>query len=254
VFGECVVGRPFIVDGEVRTGGEGTAAGWKDDIELDVASLPATLRSEVAAAWLDAAEHEHASIVSFSHFMLDLMALGAPAHLIEATTRAIDDEVRHARACFAIASAYAGTELGPGPIDIRGAESTGDAEKALVAAIREGCIGETLAGVIAEWQAPRVKSETMRETLQTIADEEGDHALLAWQFAQWLIAERPELREVARRAFEEAAVELESPWATGGDVADSALVEHGVLRAGVEDHLRRRAFHDVVMPCADAIL
>jgi len=252
-FSECVVGRPFDVDGEVRTGGLGAAEGWRDELTLEYADLPPSVRSRIAAAWAEAGEHEHASIASFSRFLLDLMALGAPRRLIEATTRAIDDEVRHAAACFGIASAYAGEPLSPGPIDIRGAAATGDARAALVAAIREGCVGETLAAALAEWQAPRAASPVVRDALRAIAEEEGAHAWLAWDFVRWLLRERPELVDVARRAFDDLAIDPQSPWAAGFDHDDLVLMEHGVLSPAVADQLRRHAFDDVVRPCAEAL-
>ena len=95
-FAECVVGRPLTVDGEVRTGGLGSATGWRSDLAIDASQLNDTMRAQVAAWWADAGEHEHASIASFSRFLLDLMALGAPRELVVGTTQAIDDEVRHA--------------------------------------------------------------------------------------------------------------------------------------------------------------
>jgi hypothetical protein len=47
---------------------------------------------------------------------LHLAALGAPASLVELAHLAALDEIRHARRCFALASAYAGRVWTPGPI------------------------------------------------------------------------------------------------------------------------------------------
>jgi hypothetical protein len=48
---------------------------------------------------------------------LELLALGAPAELVEKAHVAALDEIEHARICFALASAYGGERYGPGPLD-----------------------------------------------------------------------------------------------------------------------------------------
>jgi lysozyme family protein len=53
--------------------------------------------------------------------------------------------------CFALAGAYAGAPLGPGPIPIEGALGRASLA-AIAAAVREGCIGQTVAA-LAAWSA-----------------------------------------------------------------------------------------------------
>ena len=112
------IGRPFTVDGNARFANVARIDGWSEPCTLDaLGDLPKELRAEIARAWADAGAHEHASIASFARFMMDLMSLGAPRELIEATTQAIADETRHATRCFSIASAFAGCSLGPEEVD-----------------------------------------------------------------------------------------------------------------------------------------
>jgi hypothetical protein len=101
------------------------------------------------AWWIDAARAEHASIAAFGNLSLQLMAVGAPAALIEATHLAALDEIRHARDAFAIASRLAGRPIEPGPFPAA-AELRADLSIARLAA-------ETLVDGASPRAAPRSK-------------------------------------------------------------------------------------------------
>ena len=117
--------------------------------------------------------------------MLDLLACGAPPALVERAQRAMGDELEHARACFAAASAYAGTALGPGPLDLSGVSPSANLAAAAAAAVREGCINETIAALAAEQQLEHTQDPCVRQVLERIARDEADHAELGWRFVQW---------------------------------------------------------------------
>ena len=68
----------------------------------------------VAAHYAEVAAGEHASVASFAHVSLELMAYGAPAELLVDTHRAALDEIEHARMAYALASEYGGCAMGPG--------------------------------------------------------------------------------------------------------------------------------------------
>ena len=254
-FQYCLEGRPFTVDGRARLAEVQRRSGWCDPLELSgVEQLPMNLREEIAAAWAEAGTHEHASVASFSRFLMDLLSLGAPRALVQAATRAIDDEIEHARACFSIASVYAGFALGPDIVNVTGSmEHAGDEAQILRATILEGCIGETLAANQAEWVASKVADPTLRDALTRIADDEGEHAALAWGFVRWMLQTRPHLEGVAREAFRDAWARQESPYAIGMSHEDHILLAHGRARPATEDRLRRGAFHEIVVPCASAL-
>ena len=99
-------------------------------------------RAQLLSYWTETAQFEHAAVASFARFSMQLMAIGAPAGLVEATVQA--DEIRHARIALGIASALADHELGLGlPID--GAlDDAGDVRSMLVDTIREACVNETV--------------------------------------------------------------------------------------------------------------
>lgn len=78
---------------------------WSGDPVALRGELSAPERRTLGELWLLTARMEHASVAAFSQLGLHLAALGAPARLLEATHRAALDEIRHARACFAIVHA-----------------------------------------------------------------------------------------------------------------------------------------------------
>ena len=60
-------------------------------------------KDEFKKHWLNAAKYEHASIASFAQVILELTSFGAPVELISGATRAMDDEIRHAKIAFSLA-------------------------------------------------------------------------------------------------------------------------------------------------------
>jgi hypothetical protein len=178
--GACC-GRPLLVAGEARVAPAIERTDWLAECDVRLAGLSDAERRRLGDSWLRDARFEHASIASFARFSLDLLAFGAPPELLERAQRAMSDELAHARACFAVASAYAGRALGPGPLDMRGVEPSPSLAAAAAAAVREGCVNT------AQQQAERTRDPVVRAVLERIARDEADHAELAWRFVAWAL-------------------------------------------------------------------
>jgi hypothetical protein len=177
-FTSCgIAGRPFLVEDHARTAAprrdEGGHAWDVDGAALpEVASLSAVVRARLAEAWTRDGLLEHASVASFGRFTLELMAVGAPAELIEQGHRAALDEVRHARLCLGLAAAYAGEAIVPAPFPFGGrVEVSSDLAEIAARTAREGCIGETLAAVQAAEQLARATDPAVRAALAIIAED-----------------------------------------------------------------------------------
>lgn len=259
-FNICAVGRPFIVDGMVRQAACAAREGWmnaqvSETLAQVVETIDETQRALVAGHWANAGCAEHASIASFSKFLMELLHLGAPRELVEGATRAIRDEIEHAAACFGIASAYAGRALGPLEVNIQDslAQST-SAEHILLAVIEEGCIGESLAAVQAQMEASYAYHPTIKAQLEKIHYDELEHALLAWRFVGWMLAQRPELAPLAMESFESHAREL-GPDILPQGISDQslALMGHGCTPSYQIQRWRHHAFKHLVEPCAQAL-
>ncbi|WP_437491494.1 ferritin-like domain-containing protein [Sorangium sp. So ce1014] len=250
-------GRPFLVGERARTARAQRRAegGWGAAARPDLAELKQATRAALAEAWLRDALLEHASVASFSRFALEMMAVGAPAEMLAAAHEAARDEVRHAALCFGLASAYAGAALEPAPFAFGGlVEVTSDLAELAARAVREGCIGETLAAVQASEQLAHATDAAVRSVLATIADDEARHAELAWRFVAWALQTGGDAVRRAVAAAFEAGLDAPPLTATAADAAASALAAHGRPDGAVLVGSRRRAIADVVTPAMRALL
>jgi len=249
-------GRPFVVNGSALTARVTTGArDWLADGRApDVAALAAEDRAALAAAWTADALFEHASVASFAQLSLALMGAGAPSPLIEAAHRAALDEVNHARACFALASAYTGGAVGPSAITFPKTLSiTTDLVELAEAAAREGCIGETVSAALAAQQLAGASDPAVVEVLSALAEEEAQHAELSWRIVAWAVRAGGErVRTQVARVFDEASRHLPAP------VADlpvnEAIRAHGRLDAASHRRAAESILRDVVLPSARALL
>ena len=250
----CPPGRPFLVDGVARVAPLTSTRAWLvDGTDPDVSQLTARARQELGAYYDRVGQMEHASIAAFARFALELLALGAPYDLIVRTTRAMADETEHAKLTFSLASAYAGAPSGPGPLAMDGALEPCTPERVFATLVREGCIGETLAAVEAAEALARATDPSVRAVLARIAEDEAQHALLAWQSACWLLASRDASfgawasDDIARAVAERRAPSIAHGSSTAG------LEAHGMLDGITMRALAEATLRDIVEPCAQSL-
>jgi hypothetical protein len=254
----CAIGRPFLVAGEARVAGIAVRGDWSAAVAPRVDTLTKESRAALARRWTEIGLMEHASIAAFARFALELLSLGAPPELLVATQSAMADETQHAKDAFALASAYSGAPVGPGPLAVDSALSSRSPLEIVRTAILEGCIGETVAAVEAAEALAHSTDEAVRDVLARVAVEEQRHAELAWRFVKWVLdAGPPELRAAARR---ELVGIVEAEIAEGmsrdgllSEASDAALLAHGILPESTRREIRRRVLSDVIAPCARAL-
>ncbi|MEZ4219337.1 MAG: ferritin-like domain-containing protein [Polyangiaceae bacterium] len=251
----CVVGRPLLVAGEVRAAPAVQRGDWARLLDaLDAAELDDATRRELAAAWRHDAQMEHASVASFARLTLELMALGAPPDLLAESQVAATDEIEHARLCFGVAARLAGAEIGPGRLPIGDALLVEPTIVSLaVATFEEGCVGETVAAVIASAQANAAKHPACAAALEQIAEDESRHATFAWRVVRWALqVGGSPVREALQQAFARvrharvsaptpAGIDLET-WHAFGRLTEAEIAD---IRAGV--------LREVVDPCLAAL-
>ncbi len=139
----------------------------------------------LAAKWTRAAENEHASIATFARLSLELLALGAPMDLVMACQRAGADEVRHAEDAYALASAFAGEELGAMPFPEACAPIVPDVVRLARETLEDGCIGESAAALAAMRDAEDSDDPATKAVLRRVARDESRHAELAFRLLGW---------------------------------------------------------------------
>lgn len=254
------IGRPFLVGERARHAEPMKRSDWlsAEPLALEpvhpALATDAALCAELACSWTEMALMEHASIASFARFSLHLLGLGAPPELLVATTTAMMDETRHAQLCFALARRYGGDDVGPGELNLTDAFAASDFESVVLAAVKEGCIGETVSALEASEAAEHCVDTPTRLVLQRIAREEAAHAELAWRFVAWALGRADAtLIERVRGTF---AAELAKPAASEAPASlhDLTLLAFGVVTPIEREKLRRRALSETVLPCADVLL
>ncbi len=249
-----VKGRPARVGGEARLPpvGEGTA--WRAAGRApDPSALPRPLRDRLAAAWLEAAQEEHASIASFSNLSLHLLALGAPPDLVADAHAAALDEIRHARLAFELASAYAGAPLAPAPFaDAARMSAAGDLAALAVETLLDGCINETVSAALAEAAGEAASDPALAAALAEVAADETRHAELAWRIVAWCVRSSPASAGLLAALRGAAAAAATAPLAANPDARDD-LAAHGVLGDAAHAAMRAEVLRDVVAPCLDAL-
>lgn len=256
---ECPVpGRPFLIEGVAQRAQPSVRRDWYPaegkSALVDDGIGDATLRSAVVHGWTEQALMEHASAAAFARFTLQLLQLGAPAALVSASSQAVTDEIRHARACFELARRHGGADVGPGPLDVTGALACSDLEAVVLDTVREGCIGETVAALESAEALQHCEDPATRPVLAAIAAEELQHAELAWRFVAWALERAPaSLHAEVRRAFAAASASSDRG-AEPMSSLDHALARHGLLAGPVRRALQRRVLAGVVAPCAQALL
>jgi hypothetical protein len=252
----CAIGRPFLVHGTPRVAELAARDDWRSSAEVgepELRGLSAAQRETLATTWTRAGLMEHASIAAFARFSLQLLSMGAPPELAFAAQAAMADETKHARLCFGLASAYAGSGIGPGKLTVGDALDGRDARDILLAAIHEGCIGETMAAIEAAEAAAHAADPVIRRVLQIIAEDEMRHAELAFRFAAWAIHRDPALHEVASAALEAATSAYGRAGTVAGEDAAFHLLAFGVLDAERRRELQRRTLEQVITPCLSAL-
>lgn len=246
-------GRPFVVGASARVAGVAPRGDWKGELLPDVAGLDHAARAALADAWTASALDEHASVASFARFVLELLSVGAPADIVSATQRALGDEIRHAQRCFALASAYAGHDVGPGPLAIDGAMGRAGLAEIAAATVREGCAGESIAAFEAATARDIATDPAVRAALDEIAQDEAAHAALAFRFVAWAVRQGgAEVRDAVR--FELRAMRAPAISERQHEADEAALRAHGRLSAADRRALAERCFAEVIMPCAAALL
>jgi hypothetical protein len=212
------------------------------------------IRALLAQRWAADAALEHASVASFARFVLDLLALGAPASMVRDAQEAMRNEIAHAERCYALASRHAGRAIGPGPLPIAGVAVGGSRVEIARRALEEGCVGETIAAVLAERTLAVTSDPEAREVLEVIARDEAAHAALAFRFVAWAAEDGAVRSELARTLPSTIAAAQAALADHAVTEVDATLEAHGQPGGALRARAAREALNEVVLPCLAAIL
>lgn len=253
--GQSCPGRPFIVEGRARVPTVVERADWAADVPPDLEHTAEVLEV-LAAAWSREGCHEAASVASFSRFILQLVGLGAPPHLIVQAQSAVADEVEHARVFFGLARAYGGVSVGPSELPIRGAlKDASDPVAIAVTLAEEGCIAETISAMQLAAAAGRTSDRVLRNALTDIAEQELRHAELAWTALGWMLARgTAAVRSAVADVFAQAHRAVPRSVSQSDALDPVTLAAAGRLSLRERLDIAERALSATIAPAAAALL
>ena len=211
-------GRPLRIGGKTVGATLGKGARWADGPRPHVGDLDASTRRALGAMWLHDASKEHGSVPAFAELTWQLAALGAPAGLLARCQRSALQEIEHAQLCFAAAEAYLDAEIEVGPIDAAPPRLPAMRDAARLArrvarqTLEDGCLIEDLNADFAERAHELARDPAMRSLTARIADEEREHADLAWDILRFCIAIDPSVAPHVRRRLDRLPRSIEIPY------------------------------------------
>jgi hypothetical protein len=158
-------------------------------------SVPESEREGMARQWRENGRTEHASVAAFARLTNELMALGAPAKLLEDAQQDAKDEVRHTELCFSLARALDGVAMRPAafPVGTGARRQWGGRRFALarlaVDSLVDGALHEGVSARVVAKLAQRCEDPEIRGVLKTIAADEGRHCAHGWDVVEWCLGE-----------------------------------------------------------------
>jgi hypothetical protein len=254
------VRRPFLVGSSLRRADAAPRVDWvHNGVPAPFSpDLDERTRDALARSFLYDACEEYASIAAFARFTMHLVSVGAPPDMIAESQRASLDEIKHARACFALAQRYGGGTMGPGSLSLEDAMPEVSLAEIAALTAEEGCVGETLGVLLAEQQLANATDPFVRAILvdARIVEDEARHAELAWRFVAWAIARGGEpVRRAVRAAIQRAAAEtLAVPIHSYDGVDADVWRAHGRFTCADAHAVVVRGLRDIVEPCAAGLL
>lgn len=223
-----------------------------DGLSAATAALPAELALELAAEWTAAAHEARSSVAVHARFALQLLSLGAPAPLLAACARVMQDEVAHAQACFSLARRFSGHDITPEPL---AAERPLDEDSSAIVleVIARGCIRGAVASLSAREALEHCQDPATREVLMLRQGTKAQEAQLAWRFVAWSLRNAgADLQDRARVAFLTALSGHAAPGPIGE--RERTLLRHGVLGQAQRAALEQRVLRSAVLPCMESLL
>lgn len=201
--------------------------------------IPDDSRSELARAWRENGQTEHASVAAFARLTLDLMALGAPPDLIAASNQDALDEIRHAELCFSLARGIDGLEKSPAPFPEAARARTLSPFRKLalvqlaVDSLIDGALHEGVSARVAAALAKKCESPQIKAVLKQIAADEGRHAAHGWDVVEWCLhvggASTAQALLGAARAL---SIEMHAPLAA--EAEDGSWEKFGIMGRALE--------------------
>lgn len=191
---QVVPGRPLRVNGKIAKASSETSdcqSEWSSypfhwKIERYIKQMSQGDKTRLGRAWRKSGESEHSSIASFAQVILELSSFGAPAELLQRTTSAMSDEVRHAKIMFSLASLALDSHIQVSGIELSNVTEIRSRPDFIEATIRDGCENETKAAEELAEEATKYDCPELRSLFMAMSKDERRHAALAYDTVAWM--------------------------------------------------------------------
>lgn len=220
------------------------------DSRARLSELTDEQRQCLHAYWVDRAEGELTTALTFEFMLDDLRAENAPQELLQMASQALEDEHRHVDWCLrwaraVLAEAPAEPKLGgTRPLAFEGASSH---DNRLLRTVFGCCFSETVAVHVLRASHAHITLESVRRLNLEHMKEEVPHARLGWALLGWSgVTERD--RQMLSEHVPEMTRITRMVWQTTRRPADDALHALGYLSSLIIDAACEEALRDVVSP------
>jgi hypothetical protein len=218
------------------------------EVDPVIDGMPTELRREVARSWERRAHEELKVAAAFSVLTRELLETGADPQVLAAASRGVNDEVRHAEVCRALASKYRGAEVPwPPGVAIEPSQRVDDRRlRTAFHVVAMCCVNEAVATTFLDTSRAGARSPSARAAVGELLADEVEHARIGWTF----LAEQP---APIRKAIEVHLLTLARPaWQCWWDASQITLVdgapEHGLPSLAATRACVGAAFRDIVIP------
>jgi hypothetical protein len=220
------------------------------DTNAALALLSSTQRDRLRDYWLDRADGELTTALSFEFMLSDLEQEAIPENILNLARAAIRDEHRHVDWCLRWAhlidsssreqAALGGTR----PLSFAGASAHDDR---LLRTVFGCCFSETVAVHVLLASHAHIELESVKRLNQQHLKEEVGHARLGWALLGWP-GLTPRDREMIRAYAPEMTRLVRMLWQSAERTADPELHKLGYLSSPLVAGACEEAMDDVVIP------
>jgi hypothetical protein len=207
-------------------------------------------RRELHEYWVDRANGELTTALTFRFMLDDLTKENVPFPVLELARQAIEDEHRHVEWCLRWAcqvdpaACSQATVGGTEPLTFAGASAH---DNRLLRTVFGCCFSETVAVHVLLASQAHIAVESVRKLNHQHLKEEVGHARLGWALLGWRELKARD-REMIRAHVPEMEELTRLVWQSGGRPNDERLEQLGFLSSRIVDAACDDAIASVVLP------
>jgi hypothetical protein len=250
--GGCPIGRPFTVDRSARLPALENTGPRPTALKLGTSGLSQQSKAALIDAYCRDIQTEHASVAAFARFVLQCLALGAPADIIGDAQQAMADELEHTQLAQRIALAYGAKAVVPGPLDTSGCmDASQDLASVAETTTAESCIAETVSTMLLFEASQVCQVPPLKVLLARMAEDEARHALLGFRFVAWAVRHGgPVVGRRVGAVFANANCHVGFGSVSPIDAPTNELRAHGYLPIAERRRIAQRVLREIIAPAA----